>query len=92
MLTVLLCDCDMQVIINARRMNAALPHAILGFFVLEGQSSVTHLDYSRTVDVVRAHRDFLAAFPHLTSAESVPLLTLSPSNWHEPFSPYRPRQ
>jgi len=78
-----------EVVIGARTHNAALPHAIMGFFIIEGQGSVTHLpDNGRSVDIVRAHRDFLARYPSM-SADDVPLLKFSPSNWHTPFAPYR---
>lgn len=77
-----------EVIIGSRTLNAALPHAIMGFFVLEGQSAITRLpDNGRSVDVVQAHRDFLAAYPQL-APEEVPLLSFSPSDWHAPFKPF----
>ena len=76
-----------EVVINARKLNAALPQAILGFFILENQDMTTLLDYNRHVDVKKAQKDFLKAYPDLSKAD-VPLLILRPSRWDEPFAVY----
>ncbi|KAL1528482.1 hypothetical protein AB1Y20_009825 [Prymnesium parvum] len=74
-----------EIILNSKKHNLNLPHSIAGFFAPLGQSTVTaDLGYSIVIDVVQAHRAFLAEYG-ITEAE-VPLVWFNPSNWEEPFS------
>ena len=81
-----------ELVLNARKLNEQLPHAVSAFFLLRGrggeyEGEVTDdLDRGVVIDVVRAHRAFLAEY-HLT-ADEVPLLVLDPMNWERPFTPY----
>ena len=63
-----------ELVYSSEQWNHQLPHAIEAFFLLHG-----HDDQAAR----NAHQEFLAMY-HV-SAKDVPLLTLDPSNWWEPF-------
>ena len=70
-----------EAIISSEWFNSRLPGIVEAFWVPNG----THANHDATgVDVVRAHSDFLARFQ--LSDEQVPLLKLTPSDWHAPLS------
>jgi hypothetical protein len=68
-----------EVIVNSKHHNEHLPHAVEAFFYIQGQSPVTgDLGYSIVIDVVEAHKAFLAEY-QLTE-DDVPLLLVSRRN------------
>ena len=74
-----------EVIVNSAHLNRNLPDAIDAFFMIKGKSPVTaDLGYGIVIDVVKAHREFLAHY-HL-DAKHVPLLVFDPWNWNAPFA------
>jgi len=70
-----------EVVVNSRRYNEHLPHAVDAFFLIKGWENANVI-----YDTVAAHRTFLATYK-LAESE-VPLLVLDPSNWETPFSAY----
>lgn len=74
-----------ELIINSPKLNDKLPHSIMGFFSVKGQSTVTSdLGFGIVVDVVQVHDQFLKEYG-LTDND-VPLLELDPLNWESPFA------
>jgi len=82
-----------EVVLSAEKVKQALPRSILAFFVMGAHRPVFKLNdpYSHMVDMVEAHRNFLAAYAPLTS-EQVPLLTFDPSDWDAPFAAFDGRR
>ena len=79
-----------ELILNSPKINEHLPHSIMGFFFIKGQSTITNdLGYGIVIDMVQTHQAFLRSFE--VSKEQVPLLVLDPSNWDAPFAPYKYR-
>ena len=77
-----------ELILNSPKLNEKLPQSIMGFFSIKGQSPVTDdLGYGININVVDAHRQFLAEYG--LTEDRVPMLELDPTNWEQPFATYR---